>query len=152
MLKKNLQKIPLLKSTWRTLGNIRGWFTRSFKEKSTSSNHSQSPNRGNYIERLTSAQPIRQLAYGLLSMEMGTRSSITNITRQDKRLIITLESSTPRQARHIYNRLLAILQEHNGLANLHNAVSISPQPIKKSEQTSTRGSDSVLRRFLNNLK
>src|SRR3990167_781625 len=144
---ENLQKTLLLKNTLRTLGSIRDWFTKTFKGKSMLLNRLTYPRVAvrEDIGDLISARQILPpyFGYGLTPTKTGLFTM--SITKRGKPLITMLELSTAN-----LNNLLRLLTEiqvaPSGSRSSPKEASTSPQPTKKQAPTSTRGSDSVLRR------
>src|SRR3990167_2495527 len=131
MLKKNSQKTPLLKSISQTLESLRDWFTRSSKEKSTSSNRLIYQNHGNYTEGLILGRLILRPAYGSQSTEMIIGSCVQSITKQGKQLTITLGLSTPIVYPFEYKPPMETLAVRNGFKSSPKKESTSPRSTKK---------------------
>src|SRR3990167_252552 len=140
-------KIHSNKSTWPIFGSIRDWFTRSSKEKSTSSNRLIYPPEAvrESIGELILARQILPPYFGYTLTLTKTGSCSMNITKRGKQLIIMPELSIV--SLHGLLQLLTVIQaERNGLASLHKGVSISPLLIKKREPTKKTGLDMELRK------
>src|SRR3990167_3653444 len=152
MQKLSLQKTRLLKSILQTLGSLRDWFTRSSKERLMSLSLLIYQKIGMYIEDSILDQPIQQSVSGLQLIETEIGLYQQNITLRGKRLIITLESSTPIRSQKELWQLMVIHLGHSVLVNLVKGEYTLPRPIKKRGQTSTPGSDLVSKRWLRSLK
>ena len=152
MLKMNLRKIPLLKSIWPTLGNIRDWFIKTSKEKSMSLILLIYRKIGKFIEELILVQQIPQRVSGLQLIETRTGTYQVNITLQEKQLTITLVSSTPINYQEELLELMVTLLGPSGLVSLAKGEFILPQPIRKPDSHLKDGSDSELKRLQRNLK
>src|SRR3990167_4594631 len=150
-LRKNSLKTRLPKNIWRTLGNIRAWFTKSLVEKSMLWSRLIYLKAGMSGVELILEVPTLPHVYGLRRIRMTTFILQENITKQGRRLIFTLDSSTAILLAKELNRLLETPVVHNGSASSPKEASTSPRPTKKSGQTSTRGSGSAWKKSVRNL-
>src|SRR3990167_6577099 len=87
-LRTHTPKPLIVRKFLQGLKNIRALFTKSSKEKSTSSNHLTYPKVGSFSEALTSGQPIQHAVSGLLSIMTKTGMWSMSITRLEKQSTI----------------------------------------------------------------
>jgi hypothetical protein len=131
------------------LADFRKYTGLVYKGKSMWLIRFRSPVDGIHTEELISGRPIQLYVSGLPLTLTKTGLFIKNTTNQERQLTIMQESSTALETIvSLYMQPTETLAVLNGFQSSIKEESTSPQPTKKSAQTSTPGLDLELKRSL----